>query len=119
MLSVRIQAQDYRVSNETLDRLFGRQAWRRFVFLEDRVRDQHAAGRLIIQGRRLRLASRMEEAEHLLRYAEDPDEMLRSGFLYLASHVAALASELRALRESLEFDTSAATASLSRDRTEA
>jgi hypothetical protein len=121
MLSVRIDGHTYRISNETLDQLFAdwREAMRRNIgLLENSIRTQHAAGKLVIQGQRLRLASAIEQAEHRLLSAEDADEILRSGFLHAAAQLAALASEVRALRESLEFDTSAADATLSRDRSE-
>jgi hypothetical protein len=118
MLSVRIRDQQYRISNETLDQLF--RNWRRMniTILENRVRTQHGVGKLVIQGQRLRLASAIEEAEQRLRSAEEPDEILRSGFLYSAALLAELASDVRALRESLEVDTSAVNAKLSRDRAE-
>jgi hypothetical protein len=118
MLSVRIQGRKYRISNETLEQLF--RDWRRMniALLENSIRTQHAAGKLVIQGQRVRLASAIEEAEQRLRSAEGPEEILRSGFLYAAAQLAALAGDMRALRESLEVDTSAANATLSRDRAE-
>lgn len=121
MLSVRIQGQNYRISNETLDQLFD--DWRRMsrmniALLENSIRTQLGAGRLVIQGQRLRLPSAIQEAEQQLRLAEGPDEILRRGFLYAAAQLAALASEVRALRESFEFDTPAASSSLSRGHAE-
>jgi hypothetical protein len=86
--------------------------------LQNSIRTHHAAGKLVIRGQRLRLASAIEEAEQRLRSAEDADEIVRSGFLYAVAQLAALASEVRTLRESLEFDTPAANATLSRDRAE-
>jgi hypothetical protein len=116
MFSVHIQGQEYRVTNETLDRLFGMRDWREMNpwSFQNRVRAEHRAGRLIVEGKRLRLASPVEEAENRLRWADARDEILRSGFLCLAAQLAVLAGEVRGLRESVEFDTSAATTRLSR-----
>jgi hypothetical protein len=118
MLSVRIHGHKYRISNETLDQVF--RDWRRMNIglLENSIRAQHAAGKLVVQGHRLRLASAIEEAEQRLRSAEDAQEILRAGFLYAAAQLAALTREVRGLRESREFDTSAANAALSRDQAE-
>jgi hypothetical protein len=116
MLSVRIQGQTYRISNDTLDRLVGAENWGRMDsgLLQNRIRDEHRDGRLIeTSGRRLRLTTPTEQAERRLRSEEDPGEILRWGLLYVASHLAEVAHELRALHS--EFDNDAATASLSRD----
>jgi hypothetical protein len=118
MLSVRIQGQKYRIGNETLDRLVGADNWRRMEsgLLQNRIRDEYLAGRLIeTQGQRLRLATTIEEAERRLRSEDDPRENLRWGLLHIASQVAEVADQLRALHDAVRFDTDAATASLSRD----
>jgi hypothetical protein len=118
MLSVRIQGQTYRISNETLDRLVGADSWRRMAsgLLQNRIRDEHLAGRLIeTQGQRLRLATTIEEAERRLRSEDDPGEILRWGLLHIASQVAEVADQLRALHDAVKFDTDAATVSISRD----
>jgi len=91
MLSVRIQGQTYRISNETLDRLVGADGWRRMGsgLLQNRIRDEYLAGRLIeTQGQRLRLATPTEEVERRLRSEDDPGEILRWGLLHIASQVA-------------------------------
>jgi hypothetical protein len=116
MLSVRIRGQNYRISNETLDRVFG-ESWRRSNVeqLQKRIQNRHDEGKLVVQGQRLRLATPAEEAEQRLRSAEGQDEILRWGLLSLASQIAEAATEVRAGREALAFDESAATAKLSRD----
>jgi hypothetical protein len=118
MLSVRIQGQRYRISNETLDRLVGADNWRRMAsgLLQKRIQEEHLAGRLIeTQGHRLRLASTTEEAERRLRSEDDPGEILRWGLLHIASQVAEVANQLRDLPDAVQFETDAASASLSRD----
>jgi hypothetical protein len=118
MLSVRIQGQTYRISNETLDRLVGAETWRDMgsTILENRIRDEHLAGRLIeTHGQRLRLTTPTEQAERRLRSEDDPGEILRWGLLHIASQVADVADQLRALHDAVQFDTDAATVSLSRD----
>ena len=118
MLSVRIQGQTYRISNETLDRLVGADGWRRMGsgLLQHRIRDEYLAGRLIeTQGQRLRLATPTEEVERRLRSEDDPGEILRWGLLHIASQVAEVAEQLSALHDAVQFDTDAATVRLSRD----
>jgi hypothetical protein len=118
MLSVRIQGQKYRIANETLDRLVGAEIWRRLDsgLLQKRIQDEYLAGRLIeTQGHRLRLATTNEEAERRIRSEDDPGEILRWGLLHIASQVAEVADQLRALHDAVQFDTDAATVSLSRD----
>ena len=118
MLSVRIQGQKYRIANETLDRLVGAEIWRRLDsgLLQKRIQDEYLAGRLIeAQGHRLRLATTTEEAERRIRSEADPGEILRWGLLHIASQVAEVADQLRALHDAVQFDTDAATVSLSRD----
>jgi len=118
MLSVRIQGQTYRISNETLDRLVGTDIWRHMAstILQNRIRDEYLAGRLIeTQGQRLRLTTPTEQAEGRLRSEDDPGEILRWGLLHIASQVAEVADQLRALHDAVQFDTDAATVSLSRD----
>jgi hypothetical protein len=118
MLSVRIQGQKYRIGNETLDRLVGAEIWRRLDsgLLQKRIQDEYLAGRLIeTQGNRLRLATTTEEAERRIRSEDDPGEILRWGLLHIASQVAEVADQLRALHDAAQFDTDAATVSLSRD----
>jgi hypothetical protein len=118
MLSVRIQGQKYRIGNEALDRLIGAENWRRMDsgLLQNRIRDEYLAGRLIeTQGQRLRLATTIEEAERRIRSEDDPGEILRWGLLHIASQVAEVADQLRALHDAVQFDSDAATVSLSRD----
>ena len=118
MLSVRIQGQTYRISNETLDRLVGAEGWRRMAsgLLQNRIRDELLAGRLIeAPGHRLRLATTTEEAERRIRSEDDPGEILRWGLLHIASQVADVADQLRALHDAAQFDRDATTVSLSRD----
>ena len=118
MLSVRIQGQKYRIGNETLDRLLGAEIWRRLDsgLLQKRIQDEYLAGRLIeAQGHRLRLATTTEEAERRIRSEDDPGEILRWGLLHIASQVAEVAGQLRALHDAVQFDTDVATVSLSRD----
>jgi hypothetical protein len=118
MLSVRIQGQKYRIGNETLDRLVGAEIWRRLDsgLLQKRIQDEYLAGRLIeTQGNRLRVATTTEEAERRIRSEDDPGEILRWGLLHIASQVAEVADQLRALHDAAQFDTDAATVSLSRD----
>jgi hypothetical protein len=118
MLSVRIKGQTYRISNETLDRLVGADTWRdmALTILQNRIRDEHLAGRLIeTQGQRLRLTTPTEEAERRLRSEDDPGEILRWGLLHIASQMAEVADQVRALHDAVQFDTHAATVSLSRD----
>jgi hypothetical protein len=100
MLSVRIEGQKYWVTNETLDRLFGVDKWRRLdpALLHNRVRHHHRAGRLILDRQRVQLASPLEEAESRLRAENNRDEILRWGFLHVAAGLAQIADEIRALR---------------------
>jgi hypothetical protein len=99
MLSVRIQGQNYRVSNETLDRLFGVDSWSRLdhALLQSRIREHHRGGRLVIDRQRLRIASPLEEAESRLRAADSRDDILRWGFLRIAAGLTQIADEIRAL----------------------
>jgi hypothetical protein len=116
MHTVRIRGQNYRISNETLDRVVG-ESWRRVrvAQLGEIIRARHDEGKLVVQGRRLRMATLAEEAEQRLRLAEAPEEILRWGLLYLGSQVTAAAAEVCSLREAVAFDESAATQKLSRD----
>jgi hypothetical protein len=116
MLTVRVQGQNYRITNETLERLFGAN-WRTANpgVLTRIIREHHEAGKLIVRGQWLRVSSASEEAQYALRSAETGEEILRSGLLYAASQLAAIAYELRALREALQFDISASNKELSRD----
>ena len=118
MLPVRIQGQKYRIGNETFDRLLGAEDWRRLDsgLLQKRIQDEYLAGRLIeTQGHRLRLATTIEEAERRIRSEDDPGEILRWGLLHIASQVAEVADQLRALHDAVHLDTDATTVSLSRD----
>jgi hypothetical protein len=117
MLSVRIRGQNYRISNEALDRVFG-ESWRRVdvAQVQRQVRARHDEGKLVVQGRRLRLATQAEEAEQRLRLAESAEEFLRWGLAYVAAQIAEAAAEIRSLRKVVRFDESAATSKLSRDR---
>jgi hypothetical protein len=118
MLSVRIQGQKYRISNETLDRLVGSENWRIMApgILRNRIQDEYLAGRLVeTQGQRLRLATTTEEVERRVRSEDDPAEILRWGLLHIASQVAEVADQLRALHDAVQYDSDAASTSLSRD----
>jgi hypothetical protein len=116
MLSIRIRSHTYRISNETLDRVFG-ENWRQSSrgLLQKRIQDHHDAGRLVIRGQRLQIATPVDEAEQRLRSAESQPEILRWGLLYVGSQLGESVNELRALREGLTFDESASTAKLFRD----
>jgi hypothetical protein len=61
------------------------------------------------------LATITEEAERRIRAEDDPCEILRWGLLHIASQVAEVADQLRALHDAVQFDTDAATVRLSRD----
>ena len=58
MLSVRIRGQNYRISNETLDRVFG-ETWRdsNVGLLQKRIQQHHDARKLVVQGQRLQVAT--------------------------------------------------------------
>jgi len=116
MLSVRIRGHDYRISNETLDRVFG-ENWRQSSrgLLQKRIQDHHDEGKLVIRGQRLHIATPLDEAEQRLRSAESQGEILRWGLLYVGSQISESVGELRALREALTFEESASTAKLFRD----
>jgi hypothetical protein len=116
MLSVRIRGQNYRISNDTLDRVL-EQDWRgsSVVQLQRRVKDRLDEGKLVAQGRRLRRSTQVEEAEQRLRSAGGREEILRWGLFYVAAQIAEAAMEIRSLGELAGFDESAATRKLSRD----
>jgi hypothetical protein len=116
MLPVRIRGHTYRISNETLDRVFG-EIWRQSSpgLLQKRIQQGLEEGKLVIQGQRLQIATTIEEAEQRLRAAENQEEILRWGLLYVGSQLVESTNELRALREALTFDQSAATAKLWRE----
>jgi hypothetical protein len=116
MLSVRIRGHTYRISNETLDHVFG-ENWRQSSrgLLQKRIQDNHDEGKLVIRGQRLHIATPLDEAEQRLRSAESQGEILRWGLLYLGFQIRESVSEVRALREALMFDESASTAKLFRD----
>jgi hypothetical protein len=116
MLSVRIRGHTYRISNETLDRVFG-DNWRQSNrgLLQKRIQDHHDAGKLVTRGQRLEIATPLDEAEQRLRSAESNGEILRWGLLYVGSQLRESVNEIRALREALTFDESASTAKLFRD----
>jgi hypothetical protein len=99
MLPVRIQGHNHRVTNKTLDRLFGVDSWRGIdrALLQNTIREHHRAGRLVIDRQRLRLASSLEEAESRLRAEQSRDEILRSGFRRIASGLTQIAEEIRGL----------------------
>jgi hypothetical protein len=102
MLSVRIEGQKYRVTNATLDRLFGVDEWRRLdpALVQNSIRQHHRAGRLVVDRQRVRFASPLEEAESRLRAEDNRDEIVRWGFLRVAAGLAQIAEEIRALRTS-------------------
>jgi hypothetical protein len=85
------------------------------VQLKKRIHERHDEGKLVVQGQRLRVATRAEEAEQRLRSAVAQDEILRWGLIYVGTQIAEAVTELRAVGEALEFDEAAATAKLSRD----
>jgi hypothetical protein len=116
MLEVRIKHRPYRVSNATLDRVLGPGSWRTMspVALGEAIKGHHAAGRLVIDGQRLRRASPSEEASHRLQNNEGLDEILRNGLLCIAMEISELASDVRRLREQVELGTEAANAPLTR-----
>jgi hypothetical protein len=115
MLSVRIGAQTYTISNATLDSVFGH-AWRDAdqAMLRQRIKLRLEAGSLIIRGQRLHPASSLEHSEQQLRAAETQDEILRWGLLYVGLQIAEATTGLWALGEAA-YDESATTAKLSRD----
>jgi hypothetical protein len=116
MLSVRIRGQNYRISNETLDRVLA-QDWRRSsaVALQRGIQERLDEGKLVAQGRRLRGSTQVEEAEQRLRSAGGQEEILRWGLFYVAAQIAEAAAEIRSLSELAGFDESVATRKLSRD----
>jgi outer membrane murein-binding lipoprotein Lpp len=116
MLEVRISHRMYRITNATLDQLFGAGVWRTLPTqrLIESVKAHHDAGRLVIDGQRLRSASVSEEAAHRLRTSKELDEIIRSGLLSIAAQIAELASDVRSLREQFELDGEAANAPLAR-----
>jgi hypothetical protein len=115
MLSVRIGAQTYKITNETLDSVLGH-GWRNSDqgLLRKRIQDRLKAGGLVIRGQRLHPATSLEHSEQQLRAAESQEEILRWGLLYVGLQIAEAATGLWALGEA-SFDQSAATAKLSRD----
>jgi len=116
MLSVRIRGHTYRISNETLDHVFG-ENWRQSSrgLLQKRIENHHDEGKLVIRGQRLHVATPLDEAEQRLRSAESEGEILRWGLLYIGFQIRESVSEARALREALTFDESAAIAKLFHD----
>jgi hypothetical protein len=116
MLEVRINHDKYRVTNATLDQVFGEGIWRRMgtTMLDKAVEAQHAKGRLVVDGRRLRRASPTEEAAEHLRTSESLEEIIRHGFICIAARLTELASDVRQLREQFEFDAEASNAPLAR-----
>jgi hypothetical protein len=121
MLEIRITHRMYRITNATLDQLLGAEFWRGMSTprLVDVLKAQHAAGKLVIDGQRLRCASPGEEAAQRLRTSESLEEILRNGLLHIAAQIGELASDVRSLREHVELDTEAADAPLARGRSEA
>jgi hypothetical protein len=116
MLEVRIKHRLYSVSNATLDRIMGAGSWRKMspLGLQNTIKGHHAAGRLVIDGRRLRCASPSEEAAQRLQTSAGVDEILRSGLLLIAARITELVDDVRRLREQLELDAEAANAPLAR-----
>jgi hypothetical protein len=116
MLEVRIKHRPYHVSNATLDRVMGAGSWRTKspTWLEHMIKEHHAAGRLVIDGRRLRCASPFEEAAQRLQTSVGVDEILRNGLLLIAAQINELVADVRRLREQFELDTEAANAPLTR-----
>ena len=119
MFSVVLQGREYRLTTDTLDRLFADDSWRQLPpsLLKARIREHHRAGTLVIDGRRLRWSSPVEESEQRIRTGMNGEEILRWGFLHLASQIRELTEEVRALRETLEGDSPAASEQLARDPT--
>jgi hypothetical protein len=118
MLSVRFGNQKYRITNDTLDEVFGVGHWRSLdrSLVNARIRELHRQGAVVIDGQRLRTASAVEETEQRLRTTDQRDEILRNGLLLLGTQLAELAGEIRSLRHALEFDAVAADAPLARAR---
>jgi hypothetical protein len=127
MIKVSLKGVEYSVANETLDWLFLDRSWEHMAAWPlTRALQRHVdAGRVVIDGRRLRAASPLAEAEHRLQVAEDPTETMREGFLYLgaalreahaglAARLETLGEELRELREVVTLQ-SAASEPLTRD----
>jgi hypothetical protein len=116
LLAVRIHQKTYRVSNATLDELFGVGRWRNMnsARLEQDLRAQHAVGALVSDGHRLRLPSASEQAEQRLRSVDGHDEILRNGLLYVATEIKALRAELQSFRDSLDSETTVANEPISR-----
>ena len=116
MLEVRISHRMYRVTNATLDQVFGAGVWRRMATpqLMESVKTHHDAGKLVIDGQRLRAASMSEEAERRLRASESLEEIARNGLLLIGAQITELAADVRSLREHVERDTSVANAPLAR-----
>jgi transposase len=121
MLEVRISHRMCRITNATLDQLYGAERWRSMPTrrLRESVKAHHDSGRLVMDGQRLRAASVSEEAAHRLRTSEELDEIIRSGLLSIAAQIAELASDVRSLREQFELDGEAANAPLARAEQEA
>jgi hypothetical protein len=116
MLEVRISHSMYRVTNATLDQLFGAGLWRKMATprLTENVKAHHDAGRLVVDGQRLRVASASEQATHRLRTSDGLEEILRNGLLAIAAEIAELATDVRSLREQFELDGGAANAPVTR-----
>jgi hypothetical protein len=116
MLEVRIKHGLYRVSNATLDRVLGAGSWREMsrLGLQDVIKRHHAAGRLVIDGPRLRCASPSEEAAQRLQTSAGLDEIVRNGLLLIAAQITELLGDVRQLREQVELDAKAADAPLAR-----
>jgi hypothetical protein len=117
MLSVRIGAETYTITNATLDSVLGH-GWRyaNQASLRQRIKARLEAGSLVIRDQRLHPASGVEYSEQQLRAAETHDEILRWGLLYVGLQIAEAATGLWALGEATH-DESATTAKLSRDPT--
>jgi hypothetical protein len=67
--------------------------------LQNTIKGHHAAGRLVIDGRRLRCASPSEEAAQRLQTSAGVDEILRSGLLLIAARITELVDDVRRLRD--------------------
>jgi hypothetical protein len=116
MPTIRFWEGTYKVSNETARRVAGGR-WEQIPSgeLARKFADALRNGRLIPERGRLRLATVEEEAIHRIRSGDDVAEIVRGGFLIVSARLEAIANEVRTLRETLAFDSDAASHPIARD----